>query len=93
MPPAFYEHYNLPSTKKLNGIEALALVERLGSVEEYPTMSKGEILERCEMKYHRSLKKCILKALAIIGITREAFENMNIFPPMIVKQMDLQFVL
>lgn len=79
-----------PKRKLLNIVEASFIMYKLGDPDEFPVMTKKQIIEESEGSY-KSLRGSIKKYPEHFGIAYEDFSRMNKFPPSISKKIKEQY--
>jgi hypothetical protein len=83
-----YEKYL--KRRKLSYFEYFGLIENFGSIDDYPVLSKKEIVEQCDGTY-KSLRESIQQYPDKFGISPEAFSDLRKFPPKIGQQIVKQY--
>jgi len=79
-----------PRRKLLNIVEVSFIMYKLGDPDEFPVMTKKQIIEESEGSY-KSLRSSVKKYPEHFGITYEDFSRMDKFPPSISKKIKDQY--
>lgn len=79
-----YEYYL--KKRKLNLLEYWDIKDELGDIDDYPTMTKNDILEKCETYYH-TVRNNIKLNIEKLEISCEAYKNTDLFPPRIAQKI------
>jgi len=79
-----YEYYL--KKRKLNLLEYWDIKDELGDMDDYPTMTKKDILGKCETYYH-TVRDNIKLNIEKLGFSCEAYKNTDLFPPRIAQKI------
>lgn len=70
--------------RKLNLLEFWVIQDEYGVIDEQEPLEKGRIKEICETRYNTISENI---TLSTCGITKEAYQKMDIFPPKVSQQI------
>lgn len=85
-PPHLYELWTNNKIRQLTGLEFEEILNYLGDPDETPVMNKDQIAEACESDT-KTLRREILSKLEKLGLSKEAYDNLSVFPPFMIARL------
>lgn len=72
--------------RKLNILDVIIIFDEFGFPDEYQSLTKGEIVAKCETYYH-TVKENVILNIEKLGLSKKAYLSLDIFPPRLSREI------